>query len=122
MKGDSFWENLAKGFTEAGTPFEDGSSTSTGDSDGYQTLFSDNVEGKGLVIPPRSILRMRVNKEEMPLSEVCFISKTHQHEKFKEWAKEMLAQPGMSKKLLELGIMRLITQARRTAVERNRRT
>lgn len=62
---------------------------------------------------------MRVNKEEMPLSEVRFVSKTHQHEKFEEWAKEMLAQPSMSKKLLELRIMRSITQSRRIAVEKN---
>lgn len=61
---------------------------------------------------------MRVNKEEMPLSEVRFVSKTHQHEKFEEWAKEMLAQPSMSKKLLELRIMRSITQSRRIAVEK----
>lgn len=52
VKGDSFWKNVAKGFTEAGTPFEDRSSTSTGDSDGYRTLLLDNVEGKGMVIPP----------------------------------------------------------------------
>lgn len=61
---------------------------------------------------------MRVYKE-MPFCEVRFVSKTHQHEKFEEWAKEMIAQLGMSKKLLELGIMRSITQARRTTVERN---
>lgn len=89
------WENIANGFTEVGTPFEDRSSTSTGNSDGYQTSFRHDVEGKGMVMPPRSILWMRVNKEEMPLSEIHFVSKSHQHEKFEEWAREMLAQPSM---------------------------
>lgn len=62
---------------------------------------------------------MRVEKEEMPFCAVRFVSKTQQHEKFEEWAKEILAQPGMPKKFHDLGIMRAITQTRRMSVERN---
>lgn len=52
VNGEFFWDIVTKGFTEAGTPFEDGSSTSTGESEGYRTLFRDDAEGKGMVIPP----------------------------------------------------------------------
>lgn len=52
VNGDSFWDIVNKGFTEAGTPFEDGSSDSTNESEGYRTLFQDDAEGKGMTIPP----------------------------------------------------------------------
>lgn len=81
LKGDSFWDVIAKGFTEVGTPFKDKSSTSTSDSEGYQTLFLDDAKGKGMVIPPHSILRMRSNKGEVPLSEIRFVSRSHQKTK-----------------------------------------
>lgn len=71
------------------------------------------------MIAPRSILRMRVEKEEIPYSEVRFMSKTHQHERFKAWAKNIFAQHEMPKNLHDLGIMRAITQAWKIAVERN---
>lgn len=119
VNGDSFWDIVNKGFTEAGTPFEDGSSASTGESEGYRTLFRDDAEGKGMVIPSRSILRMRVNKGEMPLSEIRFVSKTHHHEKFQTWVGIMLDQPGMCRKFQDLGILRAITQARKATVERD---
>lgn len=102
VKDDTFWDNVAKGFTEAGTPFEDRSSNSSVETDGYQTLYPDNNEGKGVVISPRSILRMRVEKEEMPYCAMHFMSMTHQHEKFEAWTKEILGQQGMPKKFLDL--------------------
>lgn len=52
VKDDTFWDNVAKGLTEASTPFEDRSSNSSRESDGYRTLYPDNSEGKGVVVPP----------------------------------------------------------------------
>lgn len=52
VKDVTFWDNMAKGFTEAGTPFGDRSSNSSAESDGYWTLYPDNNEGKGLMVPP----------------------------------------------------------------------
>lgn len=51
MRDDIFWDNVTKGFNEAGTPFEDRSSNSSAESKAYQTLYPDNTEGKGVVIP-----------------------------------------------------------------------
>lgn len=119
MNRDSFWDIITKGFSEAVTPFEDGSSASTGESEGYRTLFRDDAEGKGMMFPPRSILRMRVNKGKMLLSEIRFMSKSHHHEKFQTWVGIMLGQPSMSKKFQDLGKLRAITQARKAAVERD---
>lgn len=119
MKDDIFWDNITKSFTEADTSFEDQSSNSPAESDGYRTLYPDNNEDKGVVVPPQSILRMMVDKEEMPFCAVWFVSKTQQHQKFDAWAKLILAQPGMPKKFQNLGIMRAITQARKESVERN---
>lgn len=109
LHDDTFWYNVVKGFTEAGTLFEDKSSNSSVESEGYWTLYPDNIEDKGVVIPPRSIMCMMVDKKEMPFSEVCFVNKAQQHEKFEEWAKNILAQPGMPTKLHNLGIIRSIT-------------
>lgn len=68
---------VAKGFVEAGTPFEDRSSNSFAESEGYRTLYPDNNDSKRVVIPPRSVLRMRVEKDEMPFSAIHFLSKSH---------------------------------------------
>lgn len=66
---------MTKGLIKAGTPFEDWSSNSSTESDDCRMLYPDNNEGKGVVIPPRSILHMRVEKEEVPLWTVWFVSK-----------------------------------------------
>lgn len=55
----------------------------------------------------------------MPYSEVRFMSKNQQYEKFEEWTKNILTQLDMPKKLHDLGITRSITQARRMVVEWN---
>lgn len=80
VKDDIFWDNITKGFTETGTSFEDRSSNLSAESDGHRTLYPDNNEGKGVVVPPQSMLRMRVEKEEMPFCSVRFVSETQQHE------------------------------------------
>lgn len=60
-----------------------------------------------------------MNKGELPLSEVRFMSKTHHHEKFQTWVGIMLGQPGMSRRFQDLGILRAISQARKASVERD---
>lgn len=41
----------------------------------YKTSFRDNDDGKGSIIGPRSILRIRVEREEVPWCDICLESK-----------------------------------------------
>lgn len=73
---DSLWKRTIDDTVEAGSPlgFEDSKSTGSGtplSHDVYKTLFRDNDDGEGSIIS-RSILRMLVDKEEVPW--VAFIS------------------------------------------------
>lgn len=51
VKDDCFWGDAAKGFAEAGDPFEDKSSNSFAEFEGFRTLFSDSNDGKWFVSP-----------------------------------------------------------------------
>lgn len=62
--------------------------------------------GEGAIIPPLSVLKMRV--EKVPLCTINFASKTNRHHQLDSWAETILAQPGMKKKFNDLGIMRAI--------------
>lgn len=51
---------------EADIPFEQSSSSSGESASGkHKTAFRDHKEGKGILINPRSILRMRIEKTGM---------------------------------------------------------
>lgn len=96
---------MAKDLVKVGTPLEDRSSDSFEKSDGFKTLFNDSTDGEGVIVPPRSVLRMCIEKEEMPFCAINFLSKNNHHKKFNSWVDVMLAQPKMKKKLNDLGIM-----------------
>lgn len=83
------------------------------------TLFRDHPEGHGVTIPPRSILRMRVERSELPFSLMRFESKARCHDIFNAWAAHVLSQPDMPGFLEELGILRPIQNAMHEDVERN---
>lgn len=68
---DSFWDEALNERVEANSTFEYWSSDSFGSGTPlnhqvYQTLFYDNDDGEGSAIPPKSVLRMRVKREEVP--------------------------------------------------------
>lgn len=58
MAKDHFWDQLAKGMVEAGSPFEYRSSDSSAEPQSFKTLFMDNKDGEGAIIPPRSVLKI----------------------------------------------------------------
>lgn len=97
-------------------PFEDGSSDSSEETQGFRVLFNDSTDGEGVIVPPRSVLRMRIEKEEVPFCAINFLRKSSHQEKFDSWADIIFAQSGMKKKLNDLGIMRALTQARKMVV------
>lgn len=104
---------------EASSPLEKRSSNSSRESYEFKTLFPHRKDGEGAVVPPHSVMRMRVKKEEVSFYTINFASETSRHEKLDSWAETILAQPRMKKKLNELGIMRAISQARKMVVDKN---
>lgn len=86
---DNFWERVGQHPVEAGVPFED--RDSAGGAQNFQTLFRDHPEGHGVTIPPRSILRMRVERFELPFSLMRFESKARCHDILNAWAAHVLS-------------------------------
>lgn len=80
---NSFWVKALNEPVEANFVFEYRSSYSSGsgtlDSNPPE-LFRDNNNGEGLVIPPRSFLKMRVEREKVPFCGIRFQSKMQRHE------------------------------------------
>lgn len=114
---DNFWERVRQAPVEAEVPFE--SRGSAGVVQSFQTLYRDHSEGHGVTIPPRSVLRMRMERSELPFSLMRFESKARRHYLFKTWAAHVLGQPDMKSFLEELGILRPIQNAMHADVERN---
>lgn len=71
---DHFWDQATKGLVEAGSPSEYKWSDSSGELQDFQTLFIDNKDGSE-IIPPRSNLRMRVEKEKVSFFTTNFVGK-----------------------------------------------
>lgn len=62
---DLFWAKVDQNKTEADIPFEQSSSASGEISTAkYKVPFMDHKESEGILIHPRSILRIRVEKEK----------------------------------------------------------
>lgn len=78
---------------ETGPPFEYGSSASSEELWGFKVLFNDNTDGEGATIPPRSVLRMSVKKEEVSFCTVNFLSKANHHDKFDSWGRHYVCLP-----------------------------
>lgn len=100
---------MRKNLVDIGVPYENQSSDSGVQN--FQTLFHDQEEGQGIIIPPRSVLRMRVGQEEVPFCIIKFESKSRRHDFIASRAPGILAQPGMEKFLRDLVILRSINLA-----------
>lgn len=81
-------------------------SSSAGGVQSYQTLFCDNNEDHGVTIPPHSVVRMRVERSEMPFGLIRFEAKARRHTDFKTWMDHILTQADMGKFLKDIGVLR----------------
>lgn len=114
---DHFWEKVRTGPIRAEAPAEGGSSE--GGVQSFQTLFRDNEDGHGVTIPPRSVVRMRVERPEMPFGFVRFESKIRRHNDFKDWYDHILSQTDMAKFLEDVGVLRPLQYALLMGVDRS---
>lgn len=61
---DHICDQVAKDLVEAGPPYANRSLDSSGKSQNFHALFIDNKDEEGMIIPPRPILKMYIQKEE----------------------------------------------------------
>lgn len=83
----------------------------------YITLFRDNNDGEGSVIRLKSISRMRIEKEELSMSDICFESKPQCHQLSDKWAGRLMADSGIVQRD---GLHKALVQARSIAIDRTR--
>lgn len=62
------------------------------DKQTFGTMFHDNKDGERENVLPRSVLRMLVKREEVPLCTIRFECKPHRHQAFDKWDGHILAQ------------------------------
>lgn len=117
MVKDHFWERVRIGPVEAEAPAEGASLE--GGVQNFQTLFRDNEDGHGVTIPPRSVLRMCVERPEIPFGFIRFESKVRRHNDFQSWYDLMLSQADMGKILDDIGVLRPLRYALRMDVDRS---
>lgn len=77
---DYFWDKALKDLVEACSPSEYRSSDSSMSGvplnrQAFETLIRDGDNGKGAMVPQRSVLRMRIQREEIPFYSLKFESK-----------------------------------------------
>lgn len=78
----------------------------------YKILLRDNKDGEGSVISARSILRMRVEIEEVPWCNMGFVSKVRCHQSLDEWEERIMAKTRCYKDVQQIGTGKPLTQAR----------
>lgn len=71
------------------------------------------------MVPPRSVLRMRVEREEVPFCGIIFEWKTQRHQAFNIWAKRVLALLELKKLLNQMRVLKTIIWTRSIAIENN---
>lgn len=67
----------------------------------------EHKEGEGIMISPRSILRMRVESAEVCWNDVRFEAKAQTNSVFASWAFTLMANPMFLKKISQIGIRKL---------------
>lgn len=81
--------------------------------------FSVINGGHGVTIPPRSVVRMRMERSEMPFGFVRFEAKARRHADFKSWMDHNLTQADMEKFLEDIGMLRPLQYAVEMDMDRN---
>lgn len=82
------------------------------------TPFLDHKDGEGIVLNPRSILRMRVERTKVPLAELRFESKSQTNKSFDNWVTWVLSASSISKMMNKVGIMNGLTIAGTISINR----
>lgn len=82
-----FLEEAMNNAVEAGPPFEflDSEYSESGtplSCDGSKTWFRDDYDSEGSVIGPRSILRIPIERKDIPWCNIRFGSKAQRHQLF----------------------------------------
>lgn len=71
------------------------------------------------MFPPRFVLWMRIEREEVPFCDIWFQSRTQRHQAFDKWAGRVLALHGVKKLLNRVGVLNAIYYIRSIIVEKN---
>lgn len=83
----------------------------------YWILSGDNDDDEGSVIPPRSVLRIRVEREEVPFYGVRFESKMQRQQALDKWAGRVPALSRSEEIAQRVGVLMAIYSA--TSIEKN---
>lgn len=73
---------MAKGMVEADSPFRSRSLDFFRESQDCQTLLIYKKDREGEIVPPWSVLRMHMKKEEVSFCTINFMSKTNSNTQF----------------------------------------
>lgn len=117
---DYFWAQVEKNRTEADVPFEHFSvSSGSAALRDHQTPFMDHKEGEGIIIHPRSVLRMRVEKGEVCWSDIDFEAKSQTNASFGKWATALMARKEYSGKIVSAGVGRALNLSKNLFINRS---
>lgn len=70
-------------------------------------MFEDHP-GEGIIIRLRYISRMRIEKAEVLWTYLRFESKTASHQFYDDWVQKFLAIPGVTGKIMKVGVKRAL--------------
>lgn len=93
--------------TKANIPFEQSSSSSKSIDPSYKTPFVDNEEGEGILITPRLVLIMSIERAEVCWTDVKFEANSQTNSTFARRSSELMANSEYSKKITATGLERL---------------
>lgn len=117
---DYFSAQVEKNKTEADILFVQ-SSDSSGSAipRGHQTPFGDNEEGKGIMVEPRSILRMRVEKGKFCWSDIDFEAKSQTNPAFAQWAGDLMAKREYADRIISTGVGKALNLSKTLYINRS---
>lgn len=105
MANDQFWKVANENRTKAQLPFEQASNSSNEITFlEYKTPFMDHEEGETVFTSSTSILRMRIERAEVPWTELQFEEKSQSNSIY---ADRVYQIPAFQRKLLRSGLRKL---------------
>lgn len=84
----------------------------------YKSPFMDQKEGKGIFINFMSILRMRIDRAEVPWTELRLKTKFHSTSPFANWISRLLSNLDILKKITHTGIRKALNLAKTISINR----